>query len=325
MGARQHQLDAQRRLQAGAGGIGVGTGGQVDRGERAQSAVVHHIGVGDGQDDSGGGGTQPGVEPVLQVDHIRLAVHAHLGVHAVVSGEGDHAAHCVKLSQVAVHHGVEGVGAGGAGRVLVLDVVGGGQVHHIGAALLHQLDAGGKDKLGQVGAVDAGQGLAHQRQHVVDTVVFDRGLVGFFGREADASHLVPEQGAQFVLGCHHRQRQAGIGQCRQQGGRAQPFGVIHHDLHVVGHVVQVVAANAMHAGWHAGHDGQVVGVGEGGHHAVGHQRGTVGQRSLQPGHLAICYSLGQVVGLAPVDADHHGGRAWQLVGSAVDMDGGGRA
>jgi hypothetical protein len=97
------------------------------------------------------------------------------------AGQGDHTTQRFKLRQIAVHHGVEIIGARRSGGMLVLDVIRGGQVHHIRAHFLHQFDAGGKDELRQVGAVDAGQGLADQREHVADAVLAKGGLIGLFG------------------------------------------------------------------------------------------------------------------------------------------------
>ena len=57
--------------------------GQVDGGKRAQGAVVHHIGIGYGQDDPRGPCTQPGVKPVLNVSPTRIPVHCHSALPAV--------------------------------------------------------------------------------------------------------------------------------------------------------------------------------------------------------------------------------------------------
>ena len=91
--------------------------------------------------------------------------------------------------------------------------------------------------------------------------------------------------------------------------RAQPLRVVHHHLGAAGDVEQVVAADAVHRRRRAGHDRQVVRVGEARHHAVGDQRRALGQRALQPRHVAGGHGLGEVVGLAAVDADDHGGLA----------------
>ena len=197
----QNQFHALHGLQFGAGGVGIATIGQIHGGKGAQRPVVHHVGVGNGQDHAGlstgrflpGLGAQPAVKPVLQVDHLRRAVHGHFGVHAMVGGNGNHAAQLLQLRQVAVHHGVKTVGPRSARRVFVLHVVGGAEVHQVRAAGFHQRHTGGKYKLGQVGAVDTGQGLAYQTQHFVDAIHSQRHLVGLFGRKTDAFHLVAQQ------------------------------------------------------------------------------------------------------------------------------------
>ena len=203
--ARAHALDAAQRGDARRQRRRIDVVRQVDGGERAERAVVDDVGVGDRQDHPGAAGAEPGVEQVLEVEHVGGAVHAGLGVHAVVGGEGDDAAEGVELAEVAVHHPVEGVGALGAGRVLVLHVVGGREVHHVGPALVrHQLDAGGEHELRQGGAVDRGHRHADPLDHLVDAVLVLGRLVGLLGREADALHAVAEELPQLVLGGDRR-------------------------------------------------------------------------------------------------------------------------
>ena len=86
-----------------------------------------------------------------------------------------------------------------------------------------------------------------------------------------------------------------------------------------GDVEQVVAADAVHRRRHAGHDRQVVRVGEARDHAVGDQHRAGGEHLLQPRHVAVRDRLGDVVGLAAVDADDDGGLVGQAVAAAVDV------
>ena len=142
--------------------------------------MVNDIRVRDGQDHARLPNAQPGIEPVLQVDDLRLSIHANLGIHAMVGCQGNHTAHVVQLLHVAVHHGVKAVGALRPRRVFVLDVIRGGEIHHIGLLVSHEPDTGGKHKFRQIRAVHTGQGLAHLAQHPLDAVLGKRGFIGFF-------------------------------------------------------------------------------------------------------------------------------------------------
>ena len=105
------------------------------------------IGIGDRQDDPRLVRAQPFVEHVLEVDHVGLAVGAELGVHAVIGGQDDGAAHGVELGHIAIHHRVKVVGNRRARRMFVLDVVSRREIHDLGSITLHQLYAGGEYEL----------------------------------------------------------------------------------------------------------------------------------------------------------------------------------
>ena len=150
---------------------------QIDRGEGAERAVMHDIGIGDRQDHPRLAGADPAVEHVLQIDHVRRAVGLVLVVHAVIGGEDDGRALGIQLRQVAVHHAIEAVGVGRAGRRLVLHIVGGREIHDVRPAFLQQLHARGEHELAEVRAVDRGQRPADIGQRIVDAVLGHRGLV----------------------------------------------------------------------------------------------------------------------------------------------------
>ena len=145
--ARQHQFHPFDEREAVSCHNQVSSFRQVDRGERAQGAVVYHVGVSDRQNHTGNRCTQPLVKPVLQVHHIGRAVHGDLGVHAVVCRQHNDTAQRFELVKVAVHHAVKRVGTVGARCVLVLHIVGRRQVHHIRLVGLHDLHASCKYKL----------------------------------------------------------------------------------------------------------------------------------------------------------------------------------
>mmetsp|Transcript_5274 Transcript_5274/g.19787 ORF Transcript_5274/g.19787 Transcript_5274/m.19787 type:complete len:465 (+) Transcript_5274:979-2373(+) len=316
---RQHQLDtgqfAHRRHRVG-GAVG------VDGREGAQRAMVDDIGVGDGQDDAGRALAQRGVQRRLQIGDAGFAGGIGLGVHAVVGGQRKARAEGVELAEVAVQHRVEGIGARRARRAFVLDVVGGGQIDHVRLAGPQQGHAGSEHELAQRGAVDAGQRQADEAEGVVEAAVGPRGLVGLLGREADAAaQAVAEQAAQLVLGGDDRDAQARIRERCQQRGRAQVFRLVHHHFAAGLAVQEVVARDAVHGRRRAGDDGQVVRVGEGRHHRVGHQGAAGLQDALQLRHQAGQQGLRDVVGLAAVDAQHDDRPVRNAVAAAVDGQG----
>ncbi len=55
-------------------------------------------------------------------------------------------------------------------------------------------------------------------------------------------------------------RMPAVGHRRENRRRAQPLRIVHHHFGVRFDVEQVVAADAMHGGWSAGDDRQVVGL-----------------------------------------------------------------
>jgi len=203
--------------------------------------------------------------------------------------------------------------------MLVLDVVRGAQVHHVRATGLHELHAGGEDELRQARAVDVRHAHAHQVQHASDAVVGLGHGIGLFGGKTDALHALAQQAAQLVLGRHHGAALTRAGQRREDGGCAQPLRIVHHHLGAGSGVEQVVAADAVHAGRRARDDAQVVGIGEGGHHAVGDECGAFGQHARHPGHVAAKGGLGQVIGLAAVHTDDDDRGLGQPIAAAVDF------
>ena len=319
-GAVQHFFHFGDGIQCCNYGLLGCAGFQIHRGVGPQRAVVHHIGVGNGQQHAGAFMAQSLVQRILQECHLRAAQRIGLGVHAVVGGDTDHRTHGVQLAQVAIHHGVEGIGIGRARRVLVLHIVGGGQIHQIRPLAAHQHHASGKHEFRQVGAIDRRQRQAHLRQHIGDAVRFQAGLVCMLCRKADAFELVAQQGAQLVLGGYHGHFQALPGHGGQHRGGAQIAGIVHQHFGVLLGVVEVVAANAMHAGWCAGDDGQVVGVGEGGHHAVAREHCAFGLQAFEEGGHAGLHGLVDVFLLAAVNADDHDRGPGQLVAALVDVD-----
>ncbi|MNS94764.1 hypothetical protein D3C72_1289910 [compost metagenome] len=204
--------------------------------------------------------------------------------------------------------------------MLVLDVVGGGQVHQVRPLGFEQRHAGGEHELRQVRAVDRRQRHADAGQHVVDAVFFKARLVGLLRGEADALQAVAEQRAQLVLGRHHGDLRAGLGRGGQHRGRAQVAGVVHQHLFAGFGVVEEVAADTVHRRRHAGHDRQVVGVGERRHHAVAGQHRAALRQAGKEGRDAGLHGQVDVFLLAAVDADDHGGAGGKLVAVAVGFD-----
>ena len=209
----------------------------------------------------------------------------------MVGCENHQTPHGIELRHVAVHHGVKLVGTRGAWCEFVLDVICGREVHHIGSLIFHQPHTGCKNKFRQVCAVHTGQSFANFVQHIIDAMLCHRGLVCFFCRKTNAFHVVTQQLPQLVFGCNDSHFATRIGQCSQQRRRTQPLRIIHHDFNIVGAVVQIIAANAMHTGRRACHDGQIIGVGKTGHHTIGLQARALCQYFFHPRHVAPSHSL----------------------------------
>ena len=155
----------------------IGFVGQVDRRVGAQGAVMHDVGIGDRQDHARGAWREQCVEFVLQVDDVGLARGVVLGVHAMVGSQHDGRAERIEFGPVLVHHRVECIGAVAAGGELVLNVIGGRQVHQVRPHSLHQPDAGGENEFRQLGAVYRRHRHADHAEHVVDAVLGAADLV----------------------------------------------------------------------------------------------------------------------------------------------------
>ena len=133
--------------------------------------MVHDIGIGNREDHSRAARADPGVEQILQIDDVRRAVGTGLRVHAMVGSQREHCTRRVEPREVAVHHRVERVRAFTAGCELVLNVVGGRQVHQIRALRLHQLHACGEHELRELGAVYRRHRSPDESDYVLDTVI----------------------------------------------------------------------------------------------------------------------------------------------------------
>jgi hypothetical protein len=314
----QHRLDPGQRRNARSHRVRRLGRGQIDQREGPEGAMVYDIRIGDGQDDAGPGCTQPRIEVVLQVDHVGPAVRAVLGVHAVIGGEHDGGAQGIEPRQIAVHHGVEIIRRRRARRGLVLDIVGGGQIHQIRPLLLHEFDPGEEHEFRQLRTVHGGNRHADALHHVFDAIVGQRDLVGLFGREADALHLVTEQPAQLVLRRDHRHFRAGTGKGRENRTRAQIARIVHHDFFAALGIEEIIAAYAMDRRRHAGHDRQIIGIGEARHDTVGREGGPgAREQPSQKGRGAGRDRRGDVLELTAVDADDDQGAVHPLVVSAV--------
>ncbi len=143
--------------------------------------MVHHVRIGDRQNHPRLCGSQPCIERVLQINHVGPAIRAVFGVHAMIGGEDDRGPQFVEPREIPVHHRVEIVGQRRAGRGLVLDVIGGGQVHEIRPLPLHQLHARDEDEFRKRRAVHGGQRHADAVEHIVDAVFGQCHLIGLFG------------------------------------------------------------------------------------------------------------------------------------------------
>ena len=143
-----------------------------------------------------------------------------------------------------------------------------------------------------------------------------REAAGLARRQLEA---LAQQAAQLVLGGDHGDAAAGALERREQRLDPQELraSFIITSLPDFG-IEEVVAADAMHLGRPAGDDREVVGIGEGRHHAVGDQAGALCQHPGEPRRAAGLDGALDVAGLRAVDADHDGRPPRQTIAAAVD-------
>ena len=99
-------------------------------------------GIGDGTDDPDRSFAEARIQFVFQIDDIWRAVLCGLVVHPVVGGNGHGGTERNQRRHRLVHLAVIGVRLGLSGRVLVLHIIGGRQVHQIRTHGRQKLHAG---------------------------------------------------------------------------------------------------------------------------------------------------------------------------------------
>ena len=109
--------------------------------------MVNDVGIGYGQQHPCRSNASFAIQDVLKKNNIWVPQGIGFGVHAVVSGDADGCTQLIKPLEIAVHHGVETIGASGARCMLVLHVVCGRQVHQVRPQRFQQHDAGRKYEL----------------------------------------------------------------------------------------------------------------------------------------------------------------------------------
>ena len=209
--------------------------------------------------------------------------------------------------------------------MLVLDVVGGGKVHQVWSPIRHQLASGSKHEFGELRRIDAGHLHADHLGHDLDPVFGKRRLIRLLRGETDSSTFpeaqpVSEQPTQLVLGGDNRNRSSGLLKRREEGGGAKQRGIVHHHLLPGFRVEEVVPGNSVNHRRASGDDGEVVGVGEARHHALGAQVHALRKHPLHEGHHPIGHRRFDVSRLRTVNADHHRRCLRPGVASSVDFN-----
>ena len=239
-----------------------------------------------------------------------------LVLHAVVGDDDDDGAAGVEFAQILVHHGVEAVGAFRARRIFVLHVVGGGEIHEVRLHAGEQLDARGEDEFRELRRIDVRHAHAGEAAGIRDAVVLHVHLVGLLGGEGDRraveDEALAEEQAELVLGRHHGDLGTRLLEGFEDGGGAEPLGIVHHRLLAGGGIDEVVAADAVDGGRAAGDDREVVGVGEARDHRVAPAVLALGDDALEVRHQALLHGDFHVGGLAAVTADDDKGAEGQL-------------
>ena len=140
---------------------------------------------------------------------------------------------------------------------------------------------------------------------------------GLAGSELE---ILAQQTAQLVLGGDDGDPAAGALEAREQRLDAQELRVVHHHFLAGIRVEEVVARDAVNRGRPTGDDGEIVGIGEARHDAVGQEVRPLLQHPGEPRRTACLHRLLDVAGLGPVDADHHRGPLGEPVDTAVDRN-----
>ena len=81
--------------------------------------------------------------------------------------------------------------------------------------------------------------------------------------------FITQQATQLILGGNHGNARTGILEGLENRRRAQQLGFIHHYFAIVFAVVVKITANTVHHRSYAGDDGNIIGIGETRHHAIG--------------------------------------------------------
>ena len=200
----------------------------------------------------------------------------------MVGGQRDHAAHRVELAEVAVHHPVERVGAVACrARACAARSRWSTGTSRPGACRVASARRRRRTRTRTAPRCrPTGSGMPTSSSTPAMPCSSSRRLVGLLGREADArSCRWPSslRSLSFAVttatGCP-----ASASAASMVGARSH-FGSFIITSVLVAVSIQVVAADAVHRGRRAGHDRQVVRVGEARDHAVGDQRGAFMQRA----------------------------------------------
>src|SRR5580698_4000113 len=156
--------------------------------------------IGDRADDAHGAGSEARIQFVLQVDDIGRTVAGGLVIHPVIGRDRNGGAERDQLGDAGVDRLVVSVGLRLAGRVLVLHIVGGRQIHQVGLDRREKLYAGIEYKQRKVRRVLVGLRSPDKFFDVFNSVVRKIGAVRVFGRKTDTRHFIGQDLEQLVLG-----------------------------------------------------------------------------------------------------------------------------
>ena len=216
--------------------------------------MMNDVRIRDRQNHAGRARAVPRIERILQEHDVRPPEGVGLRIHPVIGGKDDGGAQHVETAQAGVEQTGECVGFRRARCMLVLNIVGRRQIHDVRAVAFEQSDACLEHEFGQCGAVDGRQRHSRQRQRIGDAVLLDGHLIGSFRRKTDTLETVTEQRPQLVLRRDHRHLRAGIGKGRKDRAGAQIFHVVHHHFRARFSIPEIIPADAVDRGWHAGDD-----------------------------------------------------------------------
>src|SRR5215813_2030615 len=153
---------------------------KIDSGKRAESTVMHDVGIGNGENDPRLLSPEPGAEQLAQVNDLWLPQGVVFIVHAVVGGDAYDRTTGVKGTKILIKTLMKAVRFHRSRRVFMLNVVGQGEIHQGRLIALECAESSFQDKFTQLTRIDFRGIPPNQRIDIVDAVLRLLGFMRLF-------------------------------------------------------------------------------------------------------------------------------------------------